>query len=57
MPGGGPPIPDHIQQINWGQTGLKALNTPTAKQRRFLITKENEHLLGTGAAAPAAVTY
>ena len=57
MPGGGPPVPDHIQQINWGQTGLKALNTPTAKQRRFLITKENEHLLGTGAAAPAAVTY
>ena len=54
MPGGGPPIPDHIQQINWGQAGLTVLNTPVAKQRRFLITKENEHLLGARAGSGAA---
>lgn len=46
MPGGGRPIPDHIQQINWGRAGLAALNTQAAKGRRFLFDKNNEHLLG-----------
>jgi hypothetical protein len=45
MPGGGPPIPDHIQQINWGRAGLTALNAEVAKRRRFLFNKDNEHLL------------
>jgi hypothetical protein len=45
MPGGGPPIPDHVQQINWGRAGLVALNADTAKSRRFLFHKDNEHLL------------
>jgi len=38
-------FPDHIQQINWGLEGLTALNTDVAKRRRFLINKDNEHLL------------
>lgn len=45
MPGGGPPLPDHIQQINWGRAGLVALNTDAAKKRRTLFNKDNEHLL------------
>lgn len=45
MPGGGPPIPDHIQQMNWGKAGLNTLNTDAAKKRRLLITKDNEHEL------------
>src|SRR6266542_249076 len=45
LPGGGPPVPDHIQQINWGGAGLAALNADEAKKRRFLINKHNEHLL------------
>ncbi len=42
MPGGGPPVPEHIHQINWGRAGLAALNTEAAKKRRFLFTKDNE---------------
>jgi hypothetical protein len=45
LDGGGPVIPDKFQQINWGRTGLSALNMPAAKKRRFLIDRHNEQLL------------
>jgi len=51
IPEGPPVFPENVQQINWGQSGLTALNIDTAKQRRFLFTKENEHLLGVAAGA------
>jgi hypothetical protein len=41
---GGPKFPDDVHQVNWGQDGLKVLNTDDAKARRFLYTKENEPL-------------
>jgi len=41
---GGPKFPDNVHQVNWGQDGLKVLNTDDAKARRFLYTKENEPL-------------
>ena len=44
MPGGGPEIPENINQISWGRTGLAAMNTEVAKRRRFLFTKDNEDL-------------
>ncbi len=45
LDGGGPLIPDNIQQINWGRSGLAALNTPQAKKRRFLIDRHHASLL------------
>jgi len=42
---GAPGPPERYHQINWGQSGITALNTDTAKQRRFLITKHNERFL------------
>jgi hypothetical protein len=44
--GGGPVIPEHIHQINWGQAGMVALNTEAARKRRFLFNKDNEDLYG-----------
>jgi hypothetical protein len=41
---GGPKFPDDVHQVNWGQGGLKVLNTDDAVARRFLYTKENEPL-------------
>lgn len=39
----GPPgLPESYHQINWGLTGLAALNASPAKKRRFLFTKRNE---------------
>jgi hypothetical protein len=39
---GAPGLPEMYKQINWGASGMGALNTTIAKQRRFLFTKHNE---------------
>ncbi len=41
----GPALPQHIHQINWGRTGLAALNGEAPMKRRFLFSKDNEELL------------
>ncbi|MDO9707714.1 hypothetical protein [Paracraurococcus lichenis] len=42
---GAPGLPEKYHQVNWGLSGMQALNTPDAKRRRFLFTKHNEHML------------
>jgi hypothetical protein len=35
-------LPETSHQVNWGQSGLMLLNTPESKNKRLLITKDNE---------------
>lgn len=44
MPGA-PGLPERYHQINWGLSGMKALNAGPAKRRRFLFTRHNERIL------------
>jgi hypothetical protein len=39
---GAPGLPERYHQINWGRTGMDALNASPARRRRFLFTKHNE---------------